>query len=215
VLFENSVKEDQSRYNLASSRLKCHFFLKGGRLLFSYRIDDELELRLIEERHAQARYDLIDRNREYLQQWLGMLPQIKSVEESRESIRAGLEGFAKGEALPSGMWYKGEYVGSMSLVHINQWHRSCDVGYWITEEMQGKGIVTRSCKALVDYALGELGLNRVEIFVAEGNIKSRAIPERLGFVQEAVLREAHRQGDIYFDMVLYTMLAREWKNRSW
>ena len=75
---------------------------------------------------------------------------------------------------------------------------------------QGKGIVTRAARAVVDYSFNELGLNRVEIHCAEGNRKSRAIAERLGFRQEGVLRGSGLLYDRYVDMVIYGMLKEEW-----
>ena len=65
-------------------------------------------------------------------------------------------------------------------------------------------------KAFVDYAFRELKLNRVEVRCAEENSKSRAIPERLGFVKEGIIREAEWIYDHYVDDVVYGILSREW-----
>jgi ribosomal-protein-serine acetyltransferase len=72
--------------------------------------------------------------------------------------------------------------------------------------------MTKSCKAFIDYALGELNLNRVEIRCAEGNLKSRAIPKRLGFAKEGIIREAEWLYDHYVNHVVYGILAREWRS---
>ena len=58
-----------------------------------------------------------------------------------------------------------------------------------------------------------MGMHRVEIRAAPDNVRSRAIPERLGFSQEAVLRDAERFGDEYRDIILYAMLAPDWAAR--
>jgi ribosomal-protein-serine acetyltransferase len=71
-------------------------------------------------------------------------------------------------------------------------------------------MLTKACKKLVTYAFIEYRLNRVEIHCAIGNTHSRAIPERLGFTQEGVLREAAWLYDHFVDHVVYGMLAREW-----
>jgi ribosomal-protein-serine acetyltransferase len=62
-------------------------------------------------------------------------------------------------------------------------------------------------RVLVDHAFGELELHRVEIQAAEGNRRSRAIPERLGFRQEGILREAECVGGRYLDVVVYGLVA--------
>jgi ribosomal-protein-serine acetyltransferase len=54
------------------------------------------------------------------------------------------------------------------------------VGYWMSADYQGRGIMTDCCKALLNYGFGALGLNRIEIRARTDNVKSRAIPIRLG-----------------------------------
>ncbi len=72
--------------------------------------------------------------------------------------------------------------------------------------------MTRACRALVDYAFAKLQLNRVEIRCATGNLRSQAIPERLGFTREGTLREGEWLYDHFVDLIVYSMLAREWPN---
>jgi ribosomal-protein-serine acetyltransferase len=72
--------------------------------------------------------------------------------------------------------------------------------------------MTKACKAFVNYAIRDLKLNRVEIRVAIENTKSRAIPERLGFVQEGRIRKAEWIYDHYLDQYIYGMLAEDWDN---
>ena len=103
----------------------------------------------------------------------------------------------------------------MAGLHRIDWaNRRTGVGYWIAETHQGQGIVTRACAALVDSAFGELGLNHVEIACASGNSRSCAIPERLGFVREAVVRQREWLYDHFVDRVVYGMLASEWAVRT-
>jgi ribosomal-protein-serine acetyltransferase len=71
--------------------------------------------------------------------------------------------------------------------------------------------MTKSCRALVEHAFRELRLNRVEIFCAVDNRRSRAIAERLGFTLEGTHRQAEWVHDHFKDLVAYSMLAREWK----
>jgi ribosomal-protein-serine acetyltransferase len=70
--------------------------------------------------------------------------------------------------------------------------------------------MTRAVRALVDHAVRDLRLNRVEIRIAPDNRRSRAVPERLGFRQEGTLRQAERVGDRYLDAVVFAMLASAW-----
>jgi ribosomal-protein-serine acetyltransferase len=90
--------------------------------------------------------------------------------------------------------------------------RQAEIGYWLDKDTQGKGIITRATTTLVTYAFQEYGLNKVEIHAAVGNKKSRAVPERLGFTQEGILRQTEWLNGRAHDMVVYGVLASEWKH---
>ena len=83
---------------------------------------------------------------------------------------------------------------------------STSIGYWLAESAQRRGTMTRAVQTLLDHAFGVWQLHRVEIRAAVNNTRSRAIPERLGFNQEGVLRAAERIGKRYTDQVVYAML---------
>ncbi len=70
--------------------------------------------------------------------------------------------------------------------------------------------MTKALNALIQYGFEELGLNRIQIKVAVENKKSRALPERLGFTQEGIIRQAEWLYDHYVDHVMYGLLADEW-----
>jgi ribosomal-protein-serine acetyltransferase len=89
-----------------------------------------------------------------------------------------------------------------------------EIGYWISAKFEGNGIITHSCKALIAYAFNELKLNRVEIRCATENGRSRAIPERLGFKLEGVLRESEWRHTRFYDMAIYGLLQNEWKEAN-
>jgi ribosomal-protein-serine acetyltransferase len=73
--------------------------------------------------------------------------------------------------------------------------------------------MTRSVSAVLDLAFGRYGMHRVEIRAAPGNVRSRAIPERLGFTEEGLCREVEWLYDHFVDHVVYGMLAREWTRK--
>ena len=101
-------------------------------------------------------------------------------------------------------------VGVVGLHAIDWVNRNTSVGYWLAEGARGRGLMTNAVRALLDHAFCELELHRVEIHCAPGNRRSRAIPERLGFREEAHLRETELVGDRWLDSVVYGMLAGEW-----
>lgn len=188
--------------------------LRQENTMFRYEIGVDAELRMLQDRHAEELFALVDRNREYLREWLPFLDATTSVEDERDFIKSALERFASDGSFAAGIWFKGKIAGGIGLHAIDWANKKTSIGYWISEDCQGHGLVTRSCVALIDYAINELGLNRVEMHVAPENIKSRAIPERLGFTQEGILRRVAWHYDHYLDLVVYAMLSDEWKNKG-
>lgn len=182
--------------------------------MFRHVISPDIELRLLEVRHAEEVFLLVDRHRAHLRQWLPWVDGTLAADDTQEFICRSLEQFAKGESLVAGIWYTGSLIGVVSFVGINPGNRSAMIGYWLSPEHEGKGIMTRACKVLIDYGFRELGLNRIVIRAATENIRSQAVPQRLGFIREGVERQSEWLNDRFLDMVVYSMLRSEWQNRT-
>ena len=179
--------------------------------MFKLKVDDEIELRMLEETDTETVFTLVDRNRDYLRQWLIWVDASDSPEVTRQFIKDSKRLYENKESLAAGVWLNDELVGATGVV-IYEWHnRMLEIGYWLSADQQGKGIMTRAVSALIDDAFNNLEMNRVEIHCATGNRRSRAIPERLGFKQDGVMREAGLINGQFVDKVIYSMLISEWK----
>ena len=140
--------------------------------MFKFTIDNELELKLLELRYADELFALTDQNRLRLRQWLPWVDDTKTADDTRTFIQGALHGFAISEAFAVGIWYKGQLAGTIDLHNTNWDHRLTEIGYWLGAKFEGKGVMTRAARAMTDYALNELKLNRVVIRAATGNAKS-------------------------------------------
>ncbi|WP_240480102.1 GNAT family N-acetyltransferase [Paenibacillus fonticola] len=78
-------------------------------------------------------------------------------------------------------------------------------------EYIGMGLATKATKLLINHSFEELGLRKVEINVARENLKSKAIPERLGFTAEGTIRNYEYLNGEYHDRIIYGLLQDEWK----
>lgn len=182
--------------------------------MFDERINGELRLRLLELQDASAIFNLVDQSRDYLRKWLGWVDGTKTIQDSEKFIQITMEGFSVRRSLNTAILYKGEIIGIAGYNEFDWSNKITYIGYWMDEGYQGKGIMTNVVSALTQYAVEELGLNRVEIRAAVQNKKSRAIPERLGFTEEGRLRQAEYLYDRYVDHAIYGMLATDWKKRE-
>lgn len=180
--------------------------------MFTYKIDEELALKLVTIQDASRIFELTDESRAHLKEWLPWLDTTTTVQDSENYIKFSLQTFANNKGLSAAIVYKGEIVGIAGFNDINWSNRTAYIGYWLGKSYQGHGIMTRVAKALTAYAFEELKLNKVEIRAAQGNVKSRSIPERLGYINEGCIRNAEWLYDQYVDHVVYGMLASEWAN---
>ena len=107
----------------------------------------------------------------------------------------------------------GRIVGVLGEHYIDRVDRKTELGYWLDREHQGRGIMTQSVDRLVRSLFDDLDMNRVVLSCAVGNARSRAIPERLGFVCEGVLRQAQWLYTHYIDLAVYSLLRQDWLKR--
>lgn len=174
-------------------------------------VDDDIELRLFEEADATALFQLIEHSRGYLREWLPWVDYDTSIEDSRSFVKRSVQSYLDNEGFNLGIYYQGRLAGVIGFHTVNWPNRQVEIGYWLGADSQGHGVMTRACRTMVDYAFRKLQLNRVTILCAVGNRRSRAIPERLHFTQEGVLRDGEWLYDHFVDLVVYSMLAREWE----
>ncbi len=169
-----------------------------GAELRRYTLDDVEEL-----------YAVVDANRERLNVWMPWPQDTRSVEDQRPFVRAHLDDI---EAL--GIWADGRLVGGTGL-NVDPFRIHGEIGYWIDRDHERRGLVTAAVRALVELGFGVLGLHRIVIRAGVDNVRSRAIPERLGFTREGVLRGEGRgsDGHGFHDLVVYGLLEDEWPPR--
>jgi ribosomal-protein-serine acetyltransferase len=174
------------------------------------KIEDELSLKLIELKDAKRVFDLTDQSRTYLRKWLPWLDVTTTFEDTKWFIQDCMKNFEENKSMNTVIIFKGEIVGVAGFNSINWSNKTAYIGYWIGEDYQGNGIMTKVAKELTQYAFHQLNLHKVEIRAAVENKKSRRIPEKLGFVNEGKIRQSEWLYDHYVDHIVYGLLAEEW-----
>lgn len=179
--------------------------------MFNYVIDEELMLKPLMPEHARHMFALVERSRERLRQWLPWVDAVTEQAHILDFIKSAIKQSTDNGAFTTGLWVRGEFAGVIGYHQIDWHNRSVGIGYWLGDGFEGKGYMTSACRVLVDYALLEMELQRVEIRCATTNQSSRAIPERLGFVLEGVIRQAEKLPDGYVNHAVYGLLRSEWQ----
>jgi len=174
-------------------------------------VDGPLVLRPLDANDAAALFRLIDGDRERLARWLPWVDETRTQNDSARFIADAAEERQRRRSLVLGIFLDDELAGTIGLHYIEWFDRCAEVGYWIAREREGQGHVGRAARAVMGFAFGTAGLNRVVIRCAIGNDRSQRVAERLGFRCEGILREAHYVRGRYLDQHLYALLRREYE----
>ncbi len=111
-------------------------------------------------------------------------------------MRRGAARWLLREDLMVTLWDRktGRCLGGSGLHRIDWTVPAFEIGYWLRTSAWGQGYITETVQTLCRFAFETLGANRVEIRCDPRNTRSAAVPIRLGFVQEALLRNDVRDG---------------------
>jgi ribosomal-protein-serine acetyltransferase len=201
-----------SRSSGTKTRFSNHY--RSGSVHCRTRISEDAELRLLLEADVVELHELIEANRAHLAAWLPW-----AAEQSRadtlgfiRKTRAQLKG---NDGFQVAVCVYERIAGVIGFTAVDWEERSTNIGYWLASGHQGRGTMSAAAAALTDHALSVWELRRVSIRVATKNARSRAIPERLGYRQEATLPKAERVGGDDLDLAVYSMAVEDWRSDRW
>ncbi|MBN9657808.1 MAG: GNAT family N-acetyltransferase [Acidobacteria bacterium] len=178
-------------------------------------LGEDLILLALDVRQAEAIFSAVDANREHLRVWL---PWVDSSRSPADTLRFLQEMEAKREAgvtVAYGLWTgAADLAGIIGMHNISLTNRNLQIGYWVAKQQERRGLISRACEAMLRVAFDSLGMERVEIRCAAGNHRSAAVPERLGFQFEGILRRSAKLHGDFVDMRVYSILLAEYRQRS-
>ncbi len=165
-----------------------------------------------------ALYEATQESLEHIAPWLPWGPVHDSPESSEKFVRRWSARWDLREDLPMGIWNKssGRFLGGCGLHRIDWDVRSFEIGYWVRVSQTGHGYITEAVRLLTTLCFDSLNANRVFIRVVVENERSKAIPKRLGFVEEGILRNsiADPEGNPR-NIQVFALTPEDWKNRNW
>lgn len=178
--------------------------------MHTLKISDSITLREIQMSDAQAIFDTIDGQREYLGRWLPFVEFTRHVGDTEAFIAEMLGAPDDKRELTFVIIADGEFAGLAGFKDTDRTNRKTEIGYWLGERFQGRGIMTAVVGRLCVFAFAELHLHRIRICCAVGNTPSANIPRRLGFRFEGIERDGELVGEETFrDIEVYAKLAGE------
>lgn len=181
--------------------------------MINLNVDNEIALKTLELDDIAERYKVIDDNREFLRKWLGWVDFYKNSDDLVQYTKHCMEREKNKDAYAFGIYYLNQFVGCIEIQEINYRNKKCEIGYWLSEKFNGKGIMIRSCKTIINYIFDTLKLNRISILAATENYSSQAIPKKLKFKKEGILLENEYLYGKFVDNYIYRLTKKMWENK--
>ncbi len=167
-------------------------------------VDKEILLRIVEQEDAELIFKTIDNERNYLKEWLPFVEETHDISYTKTFIDHAIA--AESHDLTFTISYQNQFVGIIGLKDTDMGNQKTEIGYWISEKFQHKGIITLSCKSLINYAFDEINIHRIQLKVATNNLKSQAVAARLGFIFEGIERDGELHSSGFVDLKVYSLL---------
>ncbi len=143
--------------------------------------EQKVYIELIRPEHLDQLYELFELNRNYLRLYMNGIDLMQTKDDVFQRW-----GALQDNSLPIGIWLNETQMIGRCRLRRNDQSNCADIGYWLSESHQGHGIMTAAVTACVRFAFEQWNVERMEIHCGESNLKSRAIPERLGFLNEGI-----------------------------
>lgn len=206
--------------------------------MFRLRVDQEIELQTLHPDHAEALFTLLEQSRDRLRPWIhpSALPEtlqatrnytLECFFNSFEDPQTALEEYSDlfdeldgyipplNPPIEMGIWVVNQLSGELMIGRKEDSFTTAEFGYWLSREMEGFGIITRCVSALMDYAIENMGIEQFIIGCAVTNLRSRAIPERLGYRLQTTIPGGEVVGKYIYDRVIYSLRSTTWREQRY
>lgn len=199
-------------FNYSLCRGYSHLMMRPADISIPVLSQRDTILRELKTEDAPSFYSLIDKNRDFLREWLFWVDLTNAEKDSFDFIVNSRQQRREGKALVLGLFHEGKVSGTVSLVSIDQAKSTAELGYWIAPSFEGRGLVTSSCLALMEYGFDTLGLDEIYAKAVTKNAKSVNVFSRIGLLSQAQDKEQqyYKGTNIEFDMTKGTMTKDNW-----
>ncbi|MGZ4104705.1 MAG: GNAT family N-acetyltransferase [Actinomycetota bacterium] len=169
--------------------------------------DGAITLRAPGLEDAPAHYEAVLESLGDVDRWLDWAHEGYQIAESRSFIERAVAGHDNGDQyeffVVDG---DGRFLGGCGLNRLDLRFLRSNLGYWVRSSAAGRGVATSATLLLARFGFEQLGLQRIEIVAATGNLASQRVAEKVGATKEGVLRNGIRYRGKNIDAVLYSLI---------
>ena len=182
--------------------------------MFALQLDETAELRPLEPWRAEEFAAAVDKAREHLRPWIPFASRVVDVESARELLQRYAHKQAEDSGAMYGVWVDGVLSGGTMFRMFDASMNVCEIGVWLDPSVEGRGLIQKAVRHMIDYAVRVRGIKRVEWFCAPTNERSKAAAQRLGMTYEGTLRSSFAVNGNRQDSEVWSVLADDWLARG-
>lgn len=171
----------------------------------------------IEQVSPEEFYKLVDKNRSHIGKTFPVtLANSDSLDKTKDFLVVSIDKEKNKEGFH---FYArdiktNELIGYLCVKTIHYRISKCELGYFVDEDFQGKGIISKMVSEALEFCFNELMLNKVFICTSEINLASQRIALKHNFKQEGILRDEFRNGDGELQNTVYFGLLKSEYNTN-
>jgi RimJ/RimL family protein N-acetyltransferase len=170
--------------------------------------DDAILLRAFRLDDAEAIYAAVVESKAELSRWLPWCHDKYAINDTIEFLKSRGAAFADDGEYGFAIIERdgGRFVGATGINQVDRSALRANHGYWLRTSATGRGYAARSSLLVARWAFEALGLERLEIVAAVGNLASQRVAERIGATREGVARRRMRVRDVQHDAVIFSLV---------
>jgi ribosomal-protein-serine acetyltransferase len=182
--------------------------------VFAAPLTDTAELRPLDPWLAPEFLAHMDRAREHIEPWVAPSFAATDVESAKALLQRYADKAAQDAGGIWGIWLDGTLVGGVLFASFDATFGVCEAGCWLEPSAEGRGLVTRAIERIIDWAVRDRGIHRVEWRTDADNARSINVAKRLGMSRDGTLREVFPTPEgTRIDIEVWSVLAPEWRAR--
>jgi ribosomal-protein-serine acetyltransferase len=175
-------------------------------IIFTVDVDENIKLKLLNNKDKLDFFELINKNRDYLELSMPRIRENKSIADTEKVINIFLCQLVDNNGFRSGIFYKGQLIGIIGLKYIDWVNKKTEIMYWVDKDFSGKGIATKCTKVVLDIAFNYYELNKAILRISVENKASMKIAERCNFILEGICKGEELLTNGFTDVYVYGIL---------
>ena len=171
--------------------------------------DGEILLRPFRLEDAAQLYCAVRESLKELKPWMSWATDGYTELTAREYITIARARWEEHSFYAFAILRAGELLGACTLSSIHPLYRFCNLGYWVRTSCHGQGVAGRAAQLAARFAFEHLGLIRMEIVIAVGNLASLRVAEKIGAHDEGILLNRIIVGKSIYDAHMYSLVPAD------